>query len=331
MNLNETLTLNICCWNIEGLSKYSNDKSFQKYCSRFNILGFCETWGVKGDKLENILTGYTSFEFMRAKKKSAPRGSGGVSVFVKNDLIQTGRFRRVFENFDDCVILYFSCTDLCDIPNDFVFVFTYVSPEYSPIYASSDDNGIELLNNKLSIISSSYPNAYIFLAGDLNARIKDFQDFIHQDDLTHNFDDNIPYPSDYFSIPRRSRDKEYNRFGLSLIELCCTYDIHLLNGRFSGDSLGNYTCVANNGVSTVDYMICSSELFPYICDFSVLENDKSVHFPIYCEMCFQCKTNINICNDTIVQLSPFNHYRWKTQGITTFHEKFENLYEIFKN
>ena len=81
---------------------------------------------------------------MRAKKKSAPRGSGGVSVFVKNDLIQTGRFRRVFENFDDCVILYFSCTDLCDISNDFVFVFTYVSPEYSPIYASSDDNGIEL-------------------------------------------------------------------------------------------------------------------------------------------------------------------------------------------
>ena len=105
----------------------------------------------------------------------------------------------------------------------------------------------------------------------------------------------------------------------------------MLNGRFSGDSLGNYTCVANNGVSTVDYMICSSELFPYICDFSVLENDESVHFPIYCEMCFQCKTNINICNDTIVQLSPFNHYRWKTQGITTFHEKFENLYEIFKN
>ena len=87
----------------------------------------------------------------------------------------------MFENFDDCVILYFSCTDLCDIWNDLVFVFTYVSPEYSPIYASSDDNGIELLNNKLSIISSSYPNAYIFLAGDPNARIKDFQDYIHHD------------------------------------------------------------------------------------------------------------------------------------------------------
>ena len=123
----------------------------------------------------------------------------------------------MFKNFDDCVILYLSCTDLYDISNDLVFAFTYVSPEYSPIYASSDDSGIELLNNKLSIISCSYPNAYIFLAGDLSARTKDFQDYIHQDDLTHIFDDIIPYPSDYFSIPRRSRDNEYNRFGLSLI------------------------------------------------------------------------------------------------------------------
>ena len=44
-----------------------------------------------------------------------------------------------------------------------------------------------LLNNKLSEIVAEYPNAQIFLAGDLNSRISDFQDFIPFDDLEFAF------------------------------------------------------------------------------------------------------------------------------------------------
>jgi len=37
-----------------------------------------------------------------------------------------------------------------------------------------------------------------------------------------------------------------------------------LNGKFAGDSDGNFTCFSNDGASLVDYMIASSNLFPYI-------------------------------------------------------------------
>ena len=81
---------------------------------------------------------------MRCKKKSAFRGSGGVSVFI-NDIMRSGRFRRIFENYEDCVILYFDCNHLFSIDNDIIFIFTYVSPEYSPIYYNANNNGISVL------------------------------------------------------------------------------------------------------------------------------------------------------------------------------------------
>lgn len=54
-------------------------------------------------------------------------------------------------------------------------------------------------------------------------------------------------------------DTEYNTFGRSLIELCYSHDIHMLNGRFSDP--GHYTCIANGGHSTVDHILVSSPLF----------------------------------------------------------------------
>jgi hypothetical protein len=67
------IDLKMCSWNIEGLKKYYDDISFQSYCSRFDILSFCETWGVSNDEFENFLPGYTNFNFCRRKKNTAAR------------------------------------------------------------------------------------------------------------------------------------------------------------------------------------------------------------------------------------------------------------------
>ena len=69
------------------------------------------------------------------------------------------------------------------------------------------------------------------------------------DEIKHVFNDDVKYPSDHFSNPRQSMVTEYNRFGLSLVELYCTYDKHILNARFPGDTLGHYTCLANDGAT----------------------------------------------------------------------------------
>ena len=67
----------------------------------------------------------------------------------------------------------------------------------------------------------------IFGAGDLNARVKYFLDFISEDTLGYIFGNVTVYPTDSFNLPRNSKDCDhymYNKFGLSLIEICCTYE-----------------------------------------------------------------------------------------------------------
>ena len=56
----------------------------------------------------------------------------------------------------------------------------------------------------------------------------------------------------------------------------------MFNGRFPSDIGGEYTCLSNDGVSAVDYMIASSVFFQYVTDFAVLDKDDSDHFPISC-------------------------------------------------
>ena len=102
----------------------------------------------------------------------------------------------------------------------------------------------------IALIRQQYPDNYLYIAGDLNARTKDLLDFIPDDTLDYVFNVNVDYTSDYFCIPRNSRDVErYNLFGKSLVELCCIHDVHILNGRLYDDIVGNFTCLTNNGAS----------------------------------------------------------------------------------
>ena len=43
-----------------------------------------------------------------------------------------------------------------------------------------------------------------------------------------------------FNLNRNSKDLQpYIKFGLSLVDLCCDYDIRMLNGHLSDDSEAN--------------------------------------------------------------------------------------------
>lgn len=324
------LDLKICSWNVEGLAKYDGDCEFQSYFSNFHIIGLCETWAVKGDNFDNILPGYSSFDFCRDKKRKAPRGSGGVSVFVKQDLIRDGIVKRIFEHLSECVVMILDGHFFSSL-NDIILVFTYISPENSPIYEYDNDNGIEILSMKLEQIITQYPEAHLFLTGDLNSRIKDFMDYVPGDDLNFIFGDNIAYPSDDFNMKRQTRDTQYNRFGLSLIELCCTYGIHVLNGRLFKDIEGNFTCTANNGTSIVDYMIASTQLFQHFTDFGIGELDQSDHFPLFC--CIHLEFNMQDNNALCSQdgLETWAKFKWKPEFKMSYITKFRTSVTQFEN
>ena len=137
----------------------------------------------------------------------------------------------ICHEFADCAVKYMNCS-LYESMIDVIFVTAYVSPAGSKIYDCMDkNNGIKLLSDKIEYLSNHYPDYYIFLAGDLNARTKNFLDFIPNDNLFCIYNIDVDSDSDYFEIPRNNRDPHFNTFGHSLIELCFTFNIHMLNGR----------------------------------------------------------------------------------------------------
>ena len=65
--------------------------------------------------------------------------------------------------------------------------------------------------------------------------------------------------------------------------------MHIINGRLFGDQDSNFTCLANNRASVVDYNIASSKLFAIVSNFSTEDRDESVRFPVYCQFTFPRK------------------------------------------
>ena len=65
-----------------------------------------------------------------------------------------------------------------------MLVFTYILPERSSIYTNGED-GVKILNNKLTSIVSDNSDVMCVVAGDLHARVKDLQDFIPDDNIDH--------------------------------------------------------------------------------------------------------------------------------------------------
>lgn len=227
MTYSNPIESNICALNIQGLKKFVGNAEFLKFCRLYDIIALTETWQETEREFQKNLQGFSCFECIRKKKRTAARGSGGVALFIKDKLLQYGGVTRIYEHFTECVVLRFSA-ETFQRQNDLVMFFTYVAPENSPVY-TTEDNGIVLLGDKLSEIVLDNPNAEIFLAGDLNSRISNFQDFIPYDDLQFVFGE-TDYPSDTFDMPRVSKDNTCNRFGTYFIDLCCTYGIHVFNG-----------------------------------------------------------------------------------------------------
>jgi len=56
--------------------------------------------------------------------------------------------------------------------------------------------------------------------------------------------------------------------------------MHVTNGRTSGDDNGEFTFIAAQGCSVIDYCIVSSDIFAYVQEFRVVSDPMSDHMPI---------------------------------------------------
>ena len=251
---------------------------------------------------------------------------------IKETLIANNFITRIYDDFQECIVLLLDGHKFVN-QNDIIIVFTYVAPEKSTFYADPSINGIELLADKILSIMAEYPNAELLLAGDFNARTKDYTDFIVDDDADYIFGEHTAYSADNFAIPRKSKDADFsNPYGLSLIELCCTFNVHILNGRLFGDKEGHFTCFANNGTSVVDYMIASTTLFPKNTHFKVDDFDISDHLPIFCKLTLYERQRNETVNDTQDnEIIAWEKYKWNPEKKDVFLAKFRDNVRIFQN
>ena len=325
--------MNILTWNIEGLQKYYNDVDLKNYLHTFDIISFFETWGNFVGEFSNFLPSFTAYESVRKKKPGSGRNSGGVCVFVKDWLMKANLVQRIFPEFNDCIVLHFKSSRFLNMQNTIMY-FAYVSPQGSTIYKTlNENNGIVLLESNISDLKFDYPDSYFFLAGDLNARTKDFIDYIPKDDVQYIFGE-TNYESDDFDMQRKNKDDRFNLFGTTLAELCCTFDMHIINGRRFDDSEGNFTCIANDGASVVDYNIASSKLFSKISYFTIEDRDESVHFPIYCQFTFPRQNRLMHTRekpDKFSTQSNLNLLRWNEELKGSFLTLFREKLAISKN
>ena len=102
----EMYGMSMACVNIEGYMKFKYDDSFRSHVRKFDIFGMCETWASEEKDFDKVLPEYSHFDFIC--KRFYLINSGGVTVSVKNHIVETGMITRIFEHFEECVILLFN-------------------------------------------------------------------------------------------------------------------------------------------------------------------------------------------------------------------------------
>ena len=95
------------------------------------------------------------------------------------------------------------------------------------------------------------------------------------------------YVEDEVSVyTRTNMDSVVIAQGQRMIDICKMCNLRIMNGRFwTDEGIGKYTCHTYNGSSTVDYYLCSHDLFQFVYGFYVKDvNMYSDHCPISLEI-----------------------------------------------
>jgi len=99
----------------------------------------------------------------------------------------------------------------------------------------------------------------VLLGGDFNACIIALPDTLDISDLCELLQApefaEIKQPS--VVATRQNRDASVSGWGCEFLDLCCDVGLLIFNGRTPGDKSGEFTCLANGGRNTVNYIVGS--------------------------------------------------------------------------
>jgi hypothetical protein len=226
--------INIAQWNVRGWTednKYLRERILMKL--KPEIISISETFKRNNDLIE--LDGYTWKGFNRtALHKRAKRGSGGIGLFIKNNLFDNWDVNVINKSYDGIMV-----TQLSHKHSGYIIVIVscYLPPE-GTIWGRNGATFYEHLLQQMYVHSNADA---IYICGDFNSRIADKDDFVPGiDNVLH----------------RTAVDvhSNVNKHGECLLEFLNDTKMCIVNGRIT-PQYDNCTCVKAQGKSVVDYFI----------------------------------------------------------------------------
>ena len=219
-------------WNINGWYEDSKQTRIDIINSlNPHIVVLCETHLKNNEQI--CINGYDCFSFPRGERHlRAKKNYGGVCVLIKKTLNQYYDYYVVDKCYDGILVVKFD--DKMSGYN-FLVVAMYLSPEQS--VWGRDANGF--FNHLLGIMYQFNECDNIILAGDLNSKIGNMEDYIPEIDNVQ---------------PRSILDHSRNKHGQELINFLLESNMCVCNGRIT-PQFDNYTYVHTRGKSIIDYII----------------------------------------------------------------------------
>lgn len=296
-------------WNCNGLTenKLSNE-DFLNIIDGNGIVILSETWTNSSSNIN--IDGYKCFNYFRKyKHKNAKRNSGGIVVYVKNEIC--GGITVVRNHYDSIIWLKID-KNFFKLKNDIYLCGLYFWSDDSPINNIIDTNLFDVLSDDIFYFESL---GKILIAGDFNCRAGDRPDYILHDNIIRDLD-----PDDYLNDEgsgRASQDKICNGRGIRLLDFCKATNMRIMNGRLGIDnSNGAYTYFCRNTCSTIDYLLARDIDYKLLRNFSVGHfNQFSDHAPLLFDILIHNKINPSRSHSSG---SSYVQYKWRDENKNYF-------------
>jgi len=240
-------------YNVAGLKPKVLDALFLNFVKSFDVFLFYETFIVEDDfnKFSIYFNDYKLHWISGRKTSKFGRASGG-------------RLYAIRKSLPEKIIGYSSMNGETVI----YLIRNSLRVAIVPVYLNCNSWKEDFQSLKNFLQDSFFTNFVI--VGDLNVRIGEAQElpdsmYLDNPKCVHN---------------RISKDKSINSNGSAFLELCDDHGLVILNGRFEGDSNGEFTFIGSVGCSVNDICSVSVNCLSLVSSFEVVEESFSDHLPL---------------------------------------------------
>ena len=274
-----------------------------------------ETWTCEHDK---EVTGYKNI-FENGYKTPGiinGRSSGGLLLYIKENLFN---HVKILKSSAYSIWLEVNKNVFTNLDQNLIISAQYIPPVNSKYY---DQNSLDTLRS--DIVKFCDDNTPTILIGDFNSRTGNIPDNLEMDP---NFYQSGLQPTEF--RPRENCDEAVNQQGKNLVNSLIGKNMRILNGRTSGDSVGNFTTFKNGNTSVNDYGIVSDNYFSEIDNFFVLpQRVYSDHAEVVVSIKNVGSPKIDPEGDQEEWYPLEKRKTWDSVSLTSLRENLENTSDI---